>query len=92
MRITYLYYIFLYTYGKIDFKNQAIDLSEVVDVDKNIRIEEGLKPGTMVYASFPENPDKFRIAGEELIPVIKERARARREEIASTITPIGRKD
>ena len=46
----------------------------------------------MVYASFPENPDKFRIAGEELIPVIKERARARREEIASTITPIGRKD
>jgi HlyD family secretion protein len=57
--------------------------------DKFIRIEQGLKPGTMVYATSPEDQDKFRIAGEEFIPVIKERERVRRAEIASTITPIG---
>lgn len=41
--------------------------------DKNIIIEKGLKVGAVVYLSEPENHDKFRLAGEELIPVIKKR-------------------
>ena len=39
--------------------------------EKNIIIEKGLKAGTSVYLSEPENHDKFRISGEELIPLIK---------------------
>jgi len=47
--------------------------------DKNIRIEEGLEPGTMVYTTYPERPDKFKVEGEELIPVIKQRAKEKRD-------------
>jgi multidrug efflux pump subunit AcrA (membrane-fusion protein) len=46
--------------------------------DKNIIIEQGLKPGTEVYLSRPENAGKFRISGEELIPVIRERNRSKK--------------
>ncbi|HLN56884.1 MAG TPA: HlyD family efflux transporter periplasmic adaptor subunit [Bacteroidales bacterium] len=46
--------------------------------DKNMLIEKGLEPGTLVYLANPENPDKFRLTGEELIPVIKEREKQKR--------------
>jgi hypothetical protein len=39
--------------------------------EKNIIIEQGLKPGTTVYLTEPENHEKFRLAGKELIQVIK---------------------
>jgi len=45
--------------------------------DKNIVIEQGLKPGTSVYVIEPENHGNFKISGEELIPLIKERNKAR---------------
>jgi hypothetical protein len=48
--------------------------------DKNIRIEEGLKPGTVIYLNNPESIDEFKLAGEELIPVLKERQRQKRIE------------
>jgi HlyD family secretion protein len=51
-----------------------------VSNDKNVIIEKGLKPGETVYLSTPENPSKFRIAGNELIPEIRERERARKAE------------
>ena len=38
--------------------------------DKNVIVEEGLKPGTSVYITLPENPEKFRVSGEELIPLL----------------------
>jgi RND family efflux transporter MFP subunit len=47
--------------------------------DKNIIIEEGLEPGTDVWLTVPENAEKFRIAGTELIPKIKEREVAKLE-------------
>lgn len=41
--------------------------------DKNIIIEKGLQPGTMVYLSEPENHDKFKLAGKDLIRDLKKR-------------------
>ena len=49
--------------------------------DKNIIIEKGLKSGTSVWLATPKNPDKFMIAGSDLIPVIREREKARRLEM-----------
>jgi multidrug efflux pump subunit AcrA (membrane-fusion protein) len=43
--------------------------------DKYIRIVEGLEPGTLIYITNPENPEKFKLAGDELIPVIEEMER-----------------
>ena len=39
--------------------------------DKNIIVEKGLEPGTSIYITQPENPEKFRMVGEEIISVIK---------------------
>lgn len=38
-----------------------------------IIIEQGLSEGDVVYLSVPENAEKFKLAGEELIKVLKER-------------------
>ena len=43
--------------------------------DKNIRIVDGLTPGTMIYITNPEKPENFKLAGEELIPEIKKLAK-----------------
>jgi HlyD family secretion protein len=45
--------------------------------DKNTVIEKGLKSGTKVYLSEPQNHDNFKLAGEEFIPEIKVRAKQR---------------
>jgi hypothetical protein len=39
--------------------------------DKHMVIEAGLEPGTKVYLGNPENPEKFRLVGQDLIPLIK---------------------
>jgi len=41
--------------------------------DKHVIVEKGLKPGQLVYTMPPEEPEKFRLSGEELIPEIKQR-------------------
>jgi hypothetical protein len=48
--------------------------------ENNVVIEQGLTVGTMVYLSTPENPGKFKIAGQDLIAVNQERAKAKKEE------------
>lgn len=40
--------------------------------EKFIVIEKGLKPGEKIYLARPEDADKFRLDGEELIGTIKE--------------------
>jgi hypothetical protein len=45
--------------------------------DKFSVIEKGLKAGTRIYISEPVNHENFRLAGEELIPEIKAKARQR---------------
>lgn len=48
--------------------------------DKNIIIEKGLAEGTSVFLSPPEKSGKFKLAGNELIPIIREREIARNTE------------
>jgi multidrug efflux pump subunit AcrA (membrane-fusion protein) len=47
--------------------------------EKYILIEKGLDAGTLLYLNNPENPEKFRLEGKELIQVIKEREKARND-------------
>jgi multidrug efflux pump subunit AcrA (membrane-fusion protein) len=35
--------------------------------DKNVIVEKGLKPGSQVYLATPEQPDDFKLVGENLI-------------------------
>lgn len=48
--------------------------------DKNVIVEQGLTAGTSIYLIPPENPEKFKLVGENLIPVIKERMKTRKAE------------
>jgi HlyD family secretion protein len=48
--------------------------------EKSIVIEQGLAPGTMVYLNNPEKTEKFKLAGEELIPVLKHLEKVRNAE------------
>jgi HlyD family secretion protein len=48
--------------------------------DKNVIIEQGLTAGTSIYLVPPENPEKLKQVGVNLIPVIKERMKTRKAE------------
>lgn len=48
--------------------------------EKNMIIEKGLESGLLIYLNNPENPDKFKLGGEDLIPFIKERGRLKKAE------------
>ncbi len=50
--------------------------------DKNIIIEKGLAEGTSVFLNPPEKARKFKLAGNELIPVIRKREIASDLELA----------
>jgi HlyD family secretion protein len=41
--------------------------------EKNVIVEQGLEPGTTLYLIPPEEPEKFKLVGENLIPIIKGR-------------------
>jgi HlyD family secretion protein len=41
--------------------------------DKNVIVEQGLTPGTILYITTPTEPEKFKLVGENLIQSIKER-------------------
>ena len=46
--------------------------------EKNVLIEKGLEPGTMLYITNPENPEKFKVEGQDLIGMIKVEAKSSR--------------
>jgi hypothetical protein len=48
--------------------------------ENNIVAEQGIEEGQLIYLSTPEDADKFNIEGENLIAVIKERDKLKREE------------
>ncbi len=48
--------------------------------ENNVVIEQGLEAGAVIYLSTPENPEKFKLSGQDLIAVNQERAKARKEE------------
>jgi hypothetical protein len=48
--------------------------------ENNVIIEQGLEPGAQLYLSTPLKPETFKLAGENLIPLIREKARLKKEE------------
>jgi multidrug efflux pump subunit AcrA (membrane-fusion protein) len=48
--------------------------------ENNVIIEKGLEAGTQVYLSTPAKVENFKLVGQELIPVIRERARLIKDE------------
>ncbi len=66
---------FVYTKDK---KKQIIVMGE--SNENNVVVEQGLEVGDVIYLSNPENPEGFKIAGEELIAVNREVAKAKKEE------------
>jgi hypothetical protein len=48
--------------------------------ENNVVVEQGLAEGTQIYLSTPESPENFKLVGEELITVIREREAARKAE------------
>ena len=48
--------------------------------ENHIIIEQGLKENTLIFLNTPEKPESFKLAGTELISIIREREQAKREE------------
>jgi HlyD family secretion protein len=48
--------------------------------ENNVVIEQGLEPKTQIYLSTPLKAENFKLIGLELIPVIKDRAKAKKAE------------
>ena len=48
--------------------------------EKNIIIENGVESGEVLYLNNPEKPEKFKLSGVDLIPVLKERERLKNAE------------
>lgn len=59
-------------------KKQIVVLGE--SNENNVVIEQGIDPGTYLYLNTPENPENFDLIGQDLIDVIKERERLKKEE------------
>jgi multidrug efflux pump subunit AcrA (membrane-fusion protein) len=57
-----------FVYGKNNTKNYVM-LGEAND--KNVIIQKGLKSGTMVYLIEPQEAEKFKVVGENLVSEIK---------------------
>jgi HlyD family secretion protein len=64
---------FVYTKNKL---KEVVILGE--SNEKYVIIEQGLEQGTTIFLNEPEEHDKFRLTGTELIPIIRERERDRR--------------
>ncbi|MDQ1297249.1 MAG: HlyD family secretion protein [Bacteroidota bacterium] len=48
--------------------------------ENNVVVEQGLEPGATLYLNTPEEPEKFtKLQGEDLITVIKEKEKAKRD-------------
>jgi HlyD family secretion protein len=48
--------------------------------ENNVVVEQGVEPGDVLYLSTPPSPEKFRLVGEDLKTVIKDREKAKKEE------------
>lgn len=45
--------------------------------EKHVLVEKGLENGTLLYLNNPDHPEKFRLAGKDLVGIIKEREKVR---------------
>ena len=48
--------------------------------ENNAVVDQGIKEGTQIYLSTPENAASFKLVGTELVSIIKERENAKKEE------------
>jgi HlyD family secretion protein len=48
--------------------------------ENNVVVDQGIKEGSPIYLSTPENAESFKLVGGELISIIKERENAKKEE------------
>jgi hypothetical protein len=48
--------------------------------ENNVVIEQGLEAGTLIYLSTPENSEKFKLSGQDLITLNQERVKIKKEE------------
>jgi hypothetical protein len=51
--------------------------------EKSIIVEKGVSPGTILWLRTPDDPGKFRLAGRDLITVIREREKLKRLEFST---------
>lgn len=76
--VTYVAIDVLHIQDNIPFVYTANQTRQIVLLgeanDTEIIVEQGLTAGDVVYLSVPEKPESWKILGEELIPIIKERA------------------
>ena len=48
--------------------------------ENEVIVEQGLEPGEKVLLSAPDDTEKYRLLGEDLIPIIKERIKQKKLE------------
>ncbi len=48
--------------------------------ENNVVVDKGLDAGVQIYLSTPEKPENFKLVGEDLISIIRERAKAKKDE------------
>jgi hypothetical protein len=62
-------------------KNGTKQIVVIGETNENhVIIEQGLKENTLVFLSTPEKPESFKLVGQELIDIIKEREQAKKDE------------
>jgi hypothetical protein len=59
-------------------KKQIVVLGE--SNENNVVVDQGLEAGVQIYLSTPENIEKFNLVGQDLIEVIRDRAKAKKAE------------
>jgi HlyD family secretion protein len=47
--------------------------------EKYVIVEKGLEPGTIIYITNPEKPEKFKVSGKDLIAIIREREKLKND-------------
>jgi hypothetical protein len=48
--------------------------------ENNVVVEKGLDAGALIYLSTPAEPERFKLVGEDLITIIKDREKAKKAE------------
>jgi len=74
----------IYTQDSIPYVYKTNHTKQVVVLgetnENEVIVEQGLSPGDKVYVSTPENSADWKMVGEELIPIIKQRVIERKRE------------
>jgi len=82
--VTYVSIDAIYSQDSIPYVYTTNHTKQVVVLgeanENEIIVEHGLSPGDKVYMSTPENSATWKMVGEELIPIIKQRELERKKE------------